>query len=83
MTVERQPVVLRDTPELGLELRDDTEIRVDGSFRAPVNLTGLLGASYVATGDFNGDGKPDLVAFGLLGLQVLIGRGQWHPRVTG
>jgi hypothetical protein len=35
MAVERQPVVLRDTPELGLELRDDTEIGIDDPFRAP------------------------------------------------
>ena len=47
----------------------------DGSFRAPVMLTGLLGASWVATADFNGDGKPDLAAFGLLGIQILMGRG--------
>jgi hypothetical protein len=33
--VERQPVVLRDAPELGLELRDDTEISVDDAFGAP------------------------------------------------
>jgi hypothetical protein len=35
MTVERQLVVLRDTPELGLELGDDTEIGIDGPFGAP------------------------------------------------
>jgi hypothetical protein len=35
MTVERQPVVLRDTPKLGLELRDDTEISIDGTFGPP------------------------------------------------
>jgi hypothetical protein len=35
MAVERQPVVRRDTAELGLELRDDTEIGIDDPFRAP------------------------------------------------
>ena len=35
VTVERQPVVLRDTPELGLELRDDTVVGIDGAFGAP------------------------------------------------
>ncbi len=35
MTVERQPVVLRDTPEPGLELRDDTEIGIDDAFGSP------------------------------------------------
>jgi hypothetical protein len=35
VTVERQPVVLRDTPEFGLELRDDTEISIDDAFGSP------------------------------------------------
>ena len=35
MAVERQLVVLRHTPELGLELGEDTEVGIDGSFRAP------------------------------------------------
>jgi hypothetical protein len=35
VTVERQPVVLRDTPELGLELRDDTEVGIDDAFGSP------------------------------------------------
>jgi hypothetical protein len=43
MAVERQPVVLRDTPELGLELRDDTEISVGDSFRAPDRLAVVQG----------------------------------------
>jgi hypothetical protein len=35
MTVERQLVILRDTPKFGLELREDTEISIDDSFGAP------------------------------------------------
>jgi hypothetical protein len=35
VTVERQLVVLRDTPEFGLELGDDTEIGIDDAFRSP------------------------------------------------
>jgi hypothetical protein len=35
VTVERQPIVLRDTPEFGLELRDDTEISTDDAFGSP------------------------------------------------
>lgn len=34
VAVERQLVVLRDAPELGLELGDDAEGSIDGAFRA-------------------------------------------------
>src|SRR5215471_2430941 len=35
MAVDRQPVVLRDTPELGLELRDNTEVGIGDAFGSP------------------------------------------------
>jgi len=38
VTVERQLVVLRDAPELGLELGDDTEIGIGDAFGAPDRL---------------------------------------------
>ena len=52
MAVERQPVVLRDAPELGLELRDDTEVGIDDAFGPPgrfavVQVGRALGADHV------------------------------------
>ena len=57
MTVERQLVVLRGTPKLGLELGVDTEVSCDGSFGSPdrfaVMQVGAHLARMTSTGTFN------------------------------
>jgi hypothetical protein len=49
----------------------------DGTFRPLPNLVPNLGFGVVATGDFNGDGIPDLIAFQYFGggATVLLGKG--------
>jgi Bacterial Ig-like domain (group 3)/FG-GAP-like repeat len=49
----------------------------DGTFRAYVDYTTLIGASSVSTADFNADGKPDLVVanIGDSSVSVLLGNG--------
>jgi len=49
----------------------------DGTFRAQPNLVPDLGFGVVTTGDFNGDGIPDLIAFQYFGggATVLLGKG--------
>lgn len=61
--------------------------RGDGTFHAPVNIDVgpiLSTNTHVATGDFNGDGKPDLAVIGdvdfydysyIVGVHVLLGSG--------
>jgi hypothetical protein len=47
----------------------------DGTFRSPVTVPVLFGASSIAVGDFNGDGKPDLAVISLIGANMLLGNG--------
>jgi hypothetical protein len=51
----------------------------DGTFQAAVNYpadsTNFLGATSVAVGDFDGDGKPDLAVVNRLLVDVLLGNG--------
>lgn len=51
----------------------------DGSFQPAVSYPAAVGAHFVAVGDFNGDGKPDLAASNLSGLGfnllVFLGNG--------
>ncbi len=46
----------------------------NGEFAAATTVTSLTGTSLVARGDFNGDGKPDVVVAGFK-LAVLLGQG--------
>jgi uncharacterized repeat protein (TIGR01451 family) len=48
----------------------------DGTFKPAVNYSTFPGASTLAVGDFNGDGKPDLVAATNGTLSILIGNGE-------
>jgi hypothetical protein len=53
----------------------------DGSFQPPVSYPAAAGAAFVAVGDFNGDGKPDLAVSSLslttfaINLLVFLGNG--------
>lgn len=47
----------------------------DGTFESPKNLTLPIGEGSLATGDFNKDGKPDLVMDGPGGYNILLGNG--------
>ena len=49
--------------------------RGDGTFAAAVNYPAAAGASSLAVGDFNGDGRADLVAGGGKNLSMLLGNG--------
>jgi len=50
--------------------------RSDGTFAPPINTIGLGGASDLALGDFNGDGKLDVAIVPQLGaIQILLGNG--------
>lgn len=74
MAVERQPVVLRDTPKLGLELRDDTEISIDDAFGAPdrsavVQVGRALGVNHVDR-HFQPDRRVDAAVTALITLMV-------------
>lgn len=47
----------------------------DGTFQAPIDTT-TLGARFMASGDFNGDGKLDLAITGTVApVQILLGNG--------
>ncbi|WP_239342520.1 hypothetical protein [Frankia sp. CiP3] len=59
MTVERQPVVLRDTPELGLELRDDTEVRIHRAFGSPDRSAVVQVGRTCGTDDIDRHLQPD------------------------
>jgi len=49
----------------------------DGTFEAALNLSGVSGAQSLAVGDFNGDGKLDLVTADSYAnnVSVLLGNG--------
>ncbi|MFZ0318632.1 MAG: FG-GAP-like repeat-containing protein [Candidatus Sulfotelmatobacter sp.] len=47
----------------------------DGSFKAPIFSNTTLPAYFVAVGDFNGDGKPDIVIIDGVYISVLLGNG--------
>jgi hypothetical protein len=53
----------------------------DGTFKTPTTIAVLCGALYVATGDFNGDGKTDLAVAsadcspGTNGVEIFLGNG--------
>ena len=49
----------------------------DGSFRAPVSYSAGTGPDFVAVGDFNGDGTPDLAVgdSGTNNVNILLGNG--------
>jgi hypothetical protein len=59
MTVERQLVVLRDTPKLGLELGDDTEVRIDGSFGSPDRFAVMQVRRTLSADDVDRHFQPD------------------------
>jgi hypothetical protein len=74
MTVERQPVVLRDPPELGLELRDDAVVGIDDAFGAPDRSAAVLierafGADHVGW-HFQPDSRVDAAVTALVVLVV-------------
>ena len=46
-----------------------------GGFRAPASFSVHSGASFIAVGDFNGDGKRDLITSGSSSVSVLLGKG--------
>lgn len=74
VTVERQPVVLRDAPELGLELGDDTEVGIDDAFRSPggiavVQVGRAFGVDHVG-GHFQPDRRVDAAVTALIVLVV-------------
>jgi FG-GAP-like repeat len=57
----------------------------DGSFQAPSPISlGNSSGTFVATGDFNGDGKADLVVATFVDIKVLLGNGDgtFAPPVT-
>ena len=85
--VERQLVVLRDAPELGLELGDDAEVSIDGAFGAAdrfavVQVGRALGADHVDR-HFQPDRRVDAAVTALVVLVVVVAGPRSRSRGTG
>ena len=85
VAVARQPVVLRDAPVLGLELRDDTEVGIDDPLRppnrlAPVQVGRALGADD-AGGHFQPDPRVDAAVTAMIAITPNDAHFEWRLTV--
>jgi hypothetical protein len=56
----------------------------DGTFQSPISGASVFGgASFLAAGDFNKDGVPDIAVSGILGVGVFLGNGDGTFRAPG